>query len=288
MRAITILLLAAYVLFGSASMASASRGAPCDGRVTPDCGGVTADPQQGEFQGLIAVTGIPSVFETASHSGTKAGCGDCEWTLIVACPTNNPGDPGGARSCKEAVNAPTCRRGVLERLYLSDADTTFRLVDTLCLHKTNRVVPIGVIALGDVRRYLHDVVPPDLVIQTQPRVATLAGLPTMFSATTPATLRPTPFGGGEITETITIAPIRSNWRWGDGDATGWVATAPTQTHRYIAGGIEHGGLTTQWGATYTITFEGATFGPYDANGRLTKQQAFRLPVHTSTPHLTSQ
>jgi hypothetical protein len=268
------------------SSASALGDRGCGGILGTHCG-AQSDPNKGEFQGLIAVSGIPTVFEISTHSGTKAGCGDCEWTLIAACPSNDPTNPGGATLCPGAVNAPTCRRGVLERLYLSDADTEYRLVTTLCFHKTNRVIPVGVIAFADVRNYLRDVTPPGLVIHTQPRVATLAGLPTKFRATAPAALRPAPFGGGGITETITIAPVRSNWRWGDGDATGWVATAPTQTHRYIAGGIEHGGLTTQWGATYTITFEGATFGPYAANGRLTRQQAFRLPVHTSTPHLTS-
>jgi hypothetical protein len=260
---------------------------PCHGAFATDCG-VKTDPQQGDFRGMIAITGMPAVFETTSHAGTKAGCGDCEWTLIAACPSNDPSNPGHATLCQGAVNAPTCRRGVLERLYLSDADTEYRLVDTLCLQKTNRVIPVGNIAFGDVLRYLRDVTPPNLVITTQPRQATLAGLPTRFRAAPPARLRPTPFGSGEVTETITIAPIRSNWRWGDGDATGWVATAPTQTHRYLAGGVEHGGLTTQWGATYTITFEGVTLGPYDATGRLSRQQGFRLPVHISTPHLTSQ
>jgi hypothetical protein len=259
----------------------------CGGILGSHCG-AESDPNKGEFHGLIAITGMPAVFETTSHSGTKAGCGDCEWTLIAACPSNDPSNPGHATLCQGAVNAPTCRRGVLERLYLSDADTEYRLVDTLCLQKTNRVIPVGNIAFGDVLRYLRDVTPPNLVITTQPRQATLAGLPTRFRAAPPAQLRPAPFGNGEVTETITIAPIRSNWLWGDGYATGWVATAPTQTHRYLAGGVEHGGLTTQWGATYTITFEGVTLGPYDATGRLTRQQAFRLPVHTSTPHLTSQ
>jgi hypothetical protein len=256
--------------------------------VTPDCGGVHANGEQGDFHGVIAITGRPAVFETASHSGTKAGCGDCEWTLIAACPSNDPSNPGHATLCQGATNAPTCRRGVLERLYLSDADTEYRLVETLCLRKANRVIPIGGIARGDVERYLRNVTPPDLVITTQPRQSTLAGLPTRFRAAPPARLRPAPFGGAEVRETITIAPIRNDWRWGDGDATGWVATAPTQTHRYIAGGIERGGLTTQWGATYTITFEGVTLGPYDATGRLTRHQGFRLPVHTSQPHLTSQ
>jgi hypothetical protein len=289
MKAPIAILFAIVFLLGSATAAEADHGPnPCDGRVTTDCGGVSASGEQGEFHGLIAVTGLDAVFEMSSHSGTKAGCGDCEWTLIAACPSNDPTDPGGATLCPGAVNAPTCRRGVLERLYLSDADTEYRLVETLCFHKANHVVPIGEIALVDVQRYLRDVTPPDLVIRTQPRLATLAGLTTRFQATTPARLHPAQFGGGEITETITIAPIRSDWRWGDGDATGWVETAPMQTHRYISAGIEHGGLTTRWGATYTITFEGATFGPYDATGQLTRVQPFRLPVHTSTPHLTSQ
>ncbi len=245
-------------------------------------------PSQGDFHGLIAITGIPSVFQDAAHAGTKPACGDCEWTLIAACPKNDPADPGAARLCTAATNAATCRRGVLERLYLSDADVDYQLVATLCMHKANQVIAIGDRARADVANYLRDVTPPDLVIDTRPRLSTLAGLLTKFRAHLPAQLRPAPFGGGGITETITIAPIQSNWSWGDGDATGWVTTTATRTHRYIAGGDEHGSLTTRWGATYTITFEGVTLGPYDAVGQLTRQQAFVLPVHTSTPHLVSQ
>jgi hypothetical protein len=270
---------------------AAGAGGRCLDPTNPTClphSGVTADPHQGDFHGLIAVTGIPWVLRKSAHSGTKAGCGDCEWTLIAACPRNDPTDPGAARLCRQATNAATCRHGVLERLYLSDADADYRLIATLCMRGTNDVVPIGDRARADVTRYLRNVTPPDLVISTRPRLATLAGLSTRFQARTPTRLRPAPFGDGEITETITIAPLRSDWRWGDGDSSGWVATTPTQSHRYLAGGVERGGLTTRWGATYTITFEGVTLGPYDAVGRLTRQQSFRLPVHTSTPHLVSQ
>lgn len=289
MKALAIALLTVSIaVLGLQISASAAGAGPCVGRVTTNCGGVHARGQQGDFHGLIAVTGIPAVFQTSAHAGTKPGCGDCEWTLIAACPTNDPADSGHARLCTEATNARTCRRGVLERLYLSDADADYRLVATLCMHNTNRVVPIGDRARADVARYLKDVTPPDLVISTRPRGSTLAGLPTRFRATTPAQLRPTPFGDGVITETIRIAPTRNDWTWGDGGTTGWVATAPIQVHRYLAGGVARGGLTTRWGATYTITFQGITLGPYDADGQLTRRQAFGLPVRTSTPHLVSR
>jgi hypothetical protein len=169
---VAVTFLIAFVASTSMALAAPLDG-PCGTFENSDCG-VSSNAQEGQFHGLIAITGMPSVFETTSHSGTKAGCGDCEWTLIAACPSNDPGNPGHATLCQGAINAPTCRRGVLERLYLSDADTQYRLVDTLCLKKTNRVIPIGNIAFGDVQRYLRDVTPPDLVITTQPRQATLS------------------------------------------------------------------------------------------------------------------
>jgi hypothetical protein len=275
------------ILVSWSSGASASPKVDCGSFDTSTCG-VTADPHEGQFHGLIAVSGVPSVLELSARSGTKAGCGDCEWTLIAACPENNPGDPGAAKVCAGAIDAPTWRGGVLERLYLSDADIEYRLMDTLCLHPADTVIGIGDRAAADVQRYLRDVTPPDLVIDTHPHAATLAGLPTRFHASTPVALHPTPFGTGQITETITITPIRSTWSFGDTTHTGWVPTDAVQTHRYLTGGVDRGGLITRWGATYTITFDTATYGPYDAVGQLTRQQGFTLPVHTASPHLTSQ
>jgi hypothetical protein len=101
------------------------------------------------------------------------------------------------------------------------------------------------------------------------------------------TLKPAPFGGPDITETITIAPSQADWRWGDASISGWTPAKTTLTHSYIKGGVAHGRLATKWGATYTITYQGQVFGPYDATGQLTKQQTFTLPVDTSTPTLVS-
>ena len=131
------------------------------------------------------------------------------------------------------------------------------------------------------------VIPPDLDISTKPTAATLAGLATYFTARTPATLRPAPFGDGEITETITMAPSQTDWRWGDGSASGWATAAATVSHSYVHGGNAAVDLTARWGATYTITYQGETYGPYNAVGQLTKQQTLALPVRTSTPTLVS-
>jgi hypothetical protein len=96
------------------------------------------------------------------------------------------------------------------------------------------------------------------------------------------------FGGTGVTETITIAPLRASWAWGDGDRSGWVAIGRMVRHSYLHGGMAAVQLTVRWGATYLIGYDGAAFGPYDADGRLTKAQELRLPVRTSSPVLVSR
>ena len=61
------------------------------------------------------------------------------------------------------------------------------------------------------------------------------------------------------------------------------------THTYATGGRAHGSVTAQWGASYTITMAGATFGPYDATGGVVpRTQAFDLPIATAHSHLVSR
>lgn len=258
---------------------------PCSGRVVSTCGGVTADQSRGDFHGLIAITGHPDVFAMSARSGTTAGCADCVWSLVTACAQSDPGN-GGGTLCHGAVTDPNCRRGVLERLFLTDSEVTFEYRATLCIRAGEHVVPVGDIARADVDRYLKDVRPPRLIIRTSPRGETLAGLPTYFTAVSPHQA-PRPFGGPQVSEAITIAASRTYWTWGDGQSSGWTAVSTRQTHRYVHGGIAHGRLTAIWGATYTITFDGATYGPYDATGQLTRSQDFTLPVDTSSPRLVS-
>jgi hypothetical protein len=113
-------------------------------------------------------------------------------------------------------------------------------------------------------------------------------LPTYFRARRPGGLAPVPFGGPEITETITIAPVRAAWQWGDSGSSGWVPASRTLRHTYGRGTVAHGRLIVEWAATYTITYGGATYGPFDATGRITNAQPFRLPVRTSSPVLVSR
>lgn len=206
LRSVCLLLLAAMVATatGSASLAFAN---PCSGRSVATCGGVTADQPHGDFHGLIAVTGHPDVLAAGAHAGSQPGCGDCVWTLLSACPHSAPNPAGADSLCHGAVGAPNCPRGVLERLYLSDQVVTFELRATLCLRAGEHVVPVGDLARADVDRYLKNVRPPRLAITTKPGHETLAGLPTYFTAAPPRTLGPHPFGGGQVTEAITLAPI---------------------------------------------------------------------------------
>jgi hypothetical protein len=288
MAVLLTLLVTVAAITLSTQTASALSGETCGGEWQNQCG-VNANQSAGDFHGLIAVRGAPWVLNRAGHSGTTAGCGDCSWTIVTACNTESPDNPGGPLTCAAAANSPTCDPGqLLFRLYLTTDAVTDALEGTLCLGGNVQPIPISDEAAGDVQRYLRDVTPPDLTISTKPRLATLAGLPTYFSARSPSTLKPAPFGGPQVTETITIAPIRSDWRWGDGTASGWAKSVTSLTHAFAHGRKAVVTLTTRWGATYTIGFAGETFGPYDAVGQLTKLQTLVLPVHTTSPTLVSR
>jgi hypothetical protein len=283
-----LLLAVGLLLAACLFSANPSAAAPCGTAFRPVCGGAGSDPAAGDFQGLIALQGAPWVLNVAGHAGTQPGCGDCSWTIVLACASGSPADPGTPVACAGASNSGACKSGdLLYRLYLTTVAVTNALEGTICVGPGHSLIPISDRAKGDVQRYLRDVTPPDLDITTRPALATLAGLPTSFRAQPPTTLRPAPFGGPDVTETITIAPIKTDWRWGDGSTSGWTNAASSLTHAYYRGGIASVELRARWGATYTITFEGQTVGPYVALGQLTTLQTLTLPVHTSTPTLVS-
>jgi hypothetical protein len=268
---------------------------PCSVRQANGCGGVNSDQAEGDFHGLIMVNGQPEILETAARSGTAPGCGDCSWTIVLACVFSDPSNPDTDHPCPGSAQPRQCEHGEsLFRLYLTTNDVSNVLVDLLCLGGIADVIPVGDIAAADVERYLQDVVPPDLVITVQPPNGVLAGLPAYFRVRPPDTLAPVPFGGPEITETITIAPADYTWHWGDGtadlvtDDPGAPYPDGNVTHTYLTAGRVDGLLTTRWGATYTITVAGATYGPYDATGGLvSRAQPFTVTVTAAHSHLVS-
>jgi hypothetical protein len=262
---------------------------PAQGASDTGCGDLTGTcgvtGASNHFHGVLAVTGDSWVLDASAS--TDNGCGDCVWSMIPACVTEHQGQPDTL--CDGAVAAPTCASDqVLYRLYLSTPALTDRDEGVLCIGGPHHVVPVGDIAISDVARYLDNVRPPDLTISTAPRGATLAGLPTRFSAASPRDLRPAPFGGPDITEVITIAPVQVTWGWGDGTGSDWTAPGETTSHTYRAGGVASGTLATRWHATYTVRYDSRTFGPFDATRELIRTQSFRLPVNTSSPVLVSQ
>lgn len=281
-----------FVLCGVAQVANADT--HCGDLTTSLCG-VTSEPAKGDFHGLIMVRDQPDVLDRAASAGTTAGCGDCVWEIILACPGTVPGDPKDGVSCGAASNAPRCRPGQqVYRLYLTTTATANQFEGPLCLGRITDVIPVGNIAAADVDRYLRDVVPPALTVTTSPPNGTLAGLPTYFAVRPPTTLKPAPFGGAAVRETITLTPSAYAYQWGDGSTTDWTTDAGdlyprgTLTHRYTRGGLADGSITTRWGGTYTITVAGRTFGPYDAVGTVTHRQAFTLPVFTARSQLVSR
>jgi hypothetical protein len=250
--------------------------------------GVTADQAAGTYHGLIAVTGQPWVLDDAARQGGAPGCGDCAWTVVLACPETTPADPDAQAKCVQAGTSPQCEPGQrLFRLYLSTATITDRLEGTICLGGDAAVVPVGAQAAADVDRYLRDVTVPDLVISTRPTHVTLAGLATYFTATPPGSLGPTDFGGPTVRETITVVPEQTRWEWGDGSDSAWAPAGETAMHRYASGGHLIGRLHVRWSATYMVGYDGRTFGPYDAAGTLTKVQPFGKRVATTEPVLVA-
>jgi hypothetical protein len=294
-----IALLVVLALYALSGIAVANPGG-CPDPNAPTCGitgGVHADQAGGDFHGLIMVADQPEVLERAAHAGTQAGCGDCVWTLVLMCLDNTPGDGHDQHPCVGVNGSQLCKPKQLAfRLYLTTDAVTNELVDTLCLGGTDDVVPVGDIAAADVADFLKDVTPPELDVQFQPPNGALTGLPTYVQASPPADLRPQLFGGGDprVTETITIAPQHYVWQWGDGtdglatDDPGGRYPTGHVTHTYTDAGTLHGTLTTQWGATYTITVAGETFGPYVATGGLVpRTQSFTLPVRSAHSRLVS-
>jgi hypothetical protein len=294
MRQLLSWCIAFLVLFAIPAVASSDNNSDCGGLLTSTCTHVHADQQQGDFHGLIMVPGRPSVLDTAAHSGTKAGCGDCTWELILACLRNNPNDPGNQDPCTGAVDSGQCRSGqLLFRLYLTTDAVQNRLVDMVCLGGITDVVPVGDRAAADVQRYLKDVSPPLLDLHVAPPKGIPAGMPAYFWVRPPDNMTPTPFGNGQITETITIAPQRYSWTWGDGAVSGWTTDAGgpypdgTLTHTYSKADHYTGQVNTEWGGTYTITVAGQTFGPYAAIGTITKSQPFSTVVLRARSTLVS-
>lgn len=293
MNSLSRFLAIALVVISPAMAAAASGSSGCGDLTTSLCG-VSAEPARGDFHGLIMVRDQPDVLDRAASAGTSPGCGDCVWEVILSCPDNLAGSPEDVAACAAASKAPACRHGQqIYRLYLTTNAVTNAFEGTLCLGSIDDVIPVGNIAAADVARYLRDVTPPDLVLTTSPPRGTLVNLPTYFAVRPPTTMRPAPFGGAQVRETIALAPSAYSWSWGDGSASDWTTDAGdsyprgTLTHRYTRVGIAHGSVTTRWGGTYTITVAGRTFGPYAAVGTITHEQSFALVVATARSQLVS-
>ena len=259
------------------------------GRQGGGCGAVAANRQTGNFRGLLAVSRDSSLLNEEADTTGSDGCAHCEWTVLEDCPHNAPTATSQV-DCTGAHNDPACRRNqVADRFYLSTPEFQYRDEGVYCIGGANRIVPVGEDAVADVNRYLKNVTPPDLRITFDPGTS-LAGLATKVTAAPPNSLKPAPFGGPAVTETITIRPTKESFAWGDGTSANLTAKADgtaRTTHTYTSGGHQVSAIRTTWGASYTIAYGGRTFGPYRATGTLTKLQRRALTVVTSTPVLVS-
>jgi hypothetical protein len=279
--------LVAAVFASACLLPAAAVAAPddhCGGLFNP-CGSLGADPSAHDFRGLIAISHDPPFLESERSLAARDGCADCVWVLYEDCQTNIPG--GHQVDCRSAHNNPACRKGQLaERVFLSRPGHGYGMVGVYCLGKGNRIIPLGQIAKADVDRYLKDVRPPDLEIRFDPGTS-LAGLATHITARPDSTLRPVPFGGQGVTETIRLNATRQDWNFGDGQTATFTDASVHTSHTYAAGGHLRATVRTSWGATYTITYQGITLGPYDATGHITGRQTRPVTVVTSTPVLVS-
>jgi hypothetical protein len=279
MRRALVGLVALCLAAGVPTLPTASAAA-C-GDLSGTCG-VTGETTH--FHGILAVTGVSWVFDASASA--ENGCDDCSWSMVPACVTEQPDQPDTL--CADATAAPTCDPGqVLYRLYLTTAAFVDRDEGVLCIGGDHQPVPVSNISDDDVKRYLDNVTPPDLVLGIRPHRATLAGLVTYFRATVPADVAPSAFGGPDVTELITITPTEVRWHWGDHESSNWSTPGDLEAHRYLSGGIATGSVVTRWHATYTVTYAGRTFGPYDADRDITRTQGYRLAVRTSSPTLVS-
>jgi hypothetical protein len=271
-----------------------ARADSCGSLLTSQCG-VIGESTKGDFHGLIMVPGEPGLLDAALHASSQAGCGDCVWTVILACPLNSPNDPNNQQPCVGTTQGTTCPKGQQPyRVYLTTSTVNNRLVDVICLGGVKDVIDITDRAATDVQNYLKNVMPPDLVLTTQPPRGALAGLPAYFMVRPPAQLRPHALGSGLVRERITIRPAHFDWSWGDGSADlvtddpGAPYPQGRVTHVYRSAGDVRGTLTTQWAATYTVTADGRTFGPFPAiGGTVPHAQTFALTVDTAHSHLVS-
>jgi hypothetical protein len=267
-------------------------------RLTPsaadDCGtlpvtvtcGVSPDPPDGYFHGLIGVTGQDWVLDLGSRSGSSPGCGDCVWTIALDCPQTNPEQPDDTPGCAGMAGAQ-CPPGASPfRLYLTTATVTNEAVGDICLGGDLQIVLVGEDARSDVERYVDEIAPPDLLIHRRPHGPTLTGLTTFFAAAVPTDgVGPVSFGGSTVSEAITLVPEQVVWGFGDGASSGWLPVTSVAAHRYLHDGVLDGRLTTRWSATYTATFEGRTVGPFQADGVIDHAQRFVVPVESSRPVL---
>ena len=280
-------------MFAAPSKAQAGPSDDCTNPFATKCHSVTADQNAGDFHGVIMVPGDDEILDIAMNSGSQPGCGDCVWTLIIACVHDLPNNPHNTVPCTGAGNAQQCSNGqTLYRLFLATATEANHLVTTLCLGGPADVIDVSDVAATDVGRYLKDVKPPLMGITTQPPTDALAGIPTFFQVNSPNPA-PEQFGGPAVTETITIKPATYTWVWGDGSPSlqtqdpGGPYPDGHVTHTYIHAAHVTGTLTTEWSATYTITTAGRTLGPFNATGTVTKTQPFRLTVDRARSHLVS-
>jgi hypothetical protein len=270
---------------GTARADSTCPGSDAAGAETVSCG-AAADGDR--YRGLIAVDDAPWVLHLGSHAGTSPGCGDCRWTLVIDCGNASVFDPDSQTSCVGATGSSSCDPGQVRfRLYLTTDARTDMLEGRLCLGNARTPIPVGERAESDVSRYLRDVTPPQLEITSRPAGTTLAGLPTFFDDRVPRAMRPVTFGDDPIHETITIVPSLVQWSWDDGAGSGWVSPGEPVGHTFDRGGTAAAALVTRWGATYTVQYQGESFGPYDATGQVIGTQQLTLPVLTSRPVLVS-
>jgi hypothetical protein len=288
-----------FALAGFAGMAI-GEGAPHCGVIDHGtCGQLGAS--EGAFHGLIIVRGgNGSVVDAGAHaSGGSSGCKDCTWTLVLACPTNQPanagksGSAGNPVACAGAIDAPQCKKGQSAyRLYLATKAEPQHLVDEVCLGGLDDVVPVGQRAAQLAARYMKDVRPPPAGVRTQPPDGILVQLTVYFIVDQP-TPAPAPFGPAALTEKITIAASSYSWDWGDGsepldtDSPGGPYPDGDVTHAYHQNGPVTATVTTTWTGTYTFSVGGRTLGPFPATGTASRSQPVHLTIHQAHSHLVS-
>lgn len=257
-----ILLVGIVVTSSCASPAWADH--ECDG-VYCDVGG---DDSAIVGQGALLIPGASDVGVRAASSASL-DCPDCEWKLVIACPSGDPTDPNDQLCIGASVNCPPDRYRFIVNFRRPPAP--FSRVGEVCLG--GGVEPLSPDAVGRAVRDRFVEILPAARPGYQPPNGTLVNLPTIFMAGQPSEIGPESLSllGFDI---VLTADAGWTWTFEPGvsqafDVPGGRYPNQDVTYTYEQPGPRSVSVTTTW--TGEFTADG--LGPFPVAGPPVTQTA---------------